>query len=216
MSVVRLATDVSGGFGRRSSPDHPSPTSVDGTEITETEGPAICADRYKIDPAVRAARRGTNRSKALKKRTGRGKKESTEAAPAPGPSGTRRYRPQGGLTCPHPEPRTPSRNDSVTAPCPVCGEGRCHPRAGGGAARMLADRPVTVAVTSHPCWNSPPCQLANPAGPPPSTPAALVVPGPSVSSTAPTAGPSCTAPARRRLPLLLRTGRLPGTGLRLT
>ena len=61
---------------------------VDGTEITEAEGRAICADRYKIDPAVRAARRGTNTAKALKKRTGRGKKESTEAAPAPGPSGT--------------------------------------------------------------------------------------------------------------------------------
>jgi len=61
---------------------------VDGTEITEAEGRAICADRYKIDPAVRAARRGTNTAKALKKRTGRGKKESTEAAPAPDPSGT--------------------------------------------------------------------------------------------------------------------------------
>ena len=32
---------------------------VDGTEITETEGRAISAERYKIDPAMRAARRHT-------------------------------------------------------------------------------------------------------------------------------------------------------------
>lgn len=48
---------------------------VDGTEITEAKGRAICADRYKIDPAVRAARGGTTRAKVLKNRTGRGKKE---------------------------------------------------------------------------------------------------------------------------------------------
>jgi transposase len=59
---------------------------VDGTEITEAEGRAICADRYKIDQAVRAARRKNNQAKTLEGRTSRRKKESTEAAPAPGPS----------------------------------------------------------------------------------------------------------------------------------
>ena len=59
---------------------------VDGSQITEAEGRAICASRYKIDPAVRAARRHTNTAKTLKGRTGRGEKKSTEAAPAPGPS----------------------------------------------------------------------------------------------------------------------------------
>lgn len=59
---------------------------VDGTEITEAEGRAICAECYKIDPALRASRRHANTAKALKGRTGRRKKESTEAAPAPGPS----------------------------------------------------------------------------------------------------------------------------------
>jgi transposase len=57
---------------------------VDGTEITETEGRAICADRYKIDPAVRAARRRTNKAQQLKKRVSRRRKESTGAAPASG------------------------------------------------------------------------------------------------------------------------------------
>lgn len=61
---------------------------VDGTEITETEGRAISAERYKIDPAMRAARRHTNTAKALKARTSRSKKESTVAAPASDPSPT--------------------------------------------------------------------------------------------------------------------------------
>lgn len=59
---------------------------VDGREITEAEGRKICAERYKIDPAVRAARRRTNTAKQLKQRTSRRRKESTEAAPATGPS----------------------------------------------------------------------------------------------------------------------------------
>jgi transposase len=61
---------------------------VDGREITEAEGRAICTERYKIDPAMRAARRRTNTAKQLKGRTDRRKKESTEAAPATGPSTT--------------------------------------------------------------------------------------------------------------------------------
>lgn len=61
---------------------------VDGTEITEAEGRAICAERYKIDPAIRAARRQTNTAKALKARTGQRKKESTKAAPASSPPTT--------------------------------------------------------------------------------------------------------------------------------
>jgi transposase len=63
---------------------------VDGTEITEAEGRAICAERHKIDPAIRAARRHTNTAKTLKGRTSRRKKESTKAAPASGPSATKR------------------------------------------------------------------------------------------------------------------------------
>lgn len=55
---------------------------TDGRLITETEGRAICTDRYKIDPATRASRRNS----AQPKRTGRREKESTEAAPAAGPS----------------------------------------------------------------------------------------------------------------------------------
>jgi transposase len=61
---------------------------LDGTEITPAEGRAICAARYKIDPATRAARRKNNTAKNLKARTGRRRKESTEAAPASGPSPT--------------------------------------------------------------------------------------------------------------------------------
>jgi transposase len=57
---------------------------VDGREITEAEGRAICADRYKIDPAIRAARRRTSTAKELKQRASRRKKESTKAAPASG------------------------------------------------------------------------------------------------------------------------------------
>jgi transposase len=54
-----------------------------GNEITEAEGKAICAQRYRIDPAIRAARRRTTTAMQHKKRAGRGKKESTtRAAPA--------------------------------------------------------------------------------------------------------------------------------------
>jgi transposase len=59
---------------------------LDGTVITDQQGRAICADRYKIDPAMRAARRKNNTAKQLKQRTSRRRKESTEAAPASGPS----------------------------------------------------------------------------------------------------------------------------------
>lgn len=58
---------------------------VDGREITEAEGRAICAARYKIDVSLRASRRRTNTAKQLKGRTSRRKKESTKAAPASGP-----------------------------------------------------------------------------------------------------------------------------------
>jgi transposase len=59
---------------------------VDGTPITDTQGRAICADRYKIDPKVRAARRATTRAQQLKRRTSRRREESAGAAPATGPS----------------------------------------------------------------------------------------------------------------------------------
>lgn len=61
---------------------------LDGTSITETEGRALCAERYKIDPATRAARRHTNTATQLKERTSRRKKRSTTDAPASGPSST--------------------------------------------------------------------------------------------------------------------------------
>lgn len=56
---------------------------TNGTPITPTQGRAICADRYKIDPNLRAARRRTNTTKQHKKRASRRKKESTKAAPPP-------------------------------------------------------------------------------------------------------------------------------------
>jgi transposase len=59
---------------------------TDGRPITETEGREICASQYKVDPAVRAARRKTSKAKQLKQRASRRRKESTAtAAPAAGP-----------------------------------------------------------------------------------------------------------------------------------
>ena len=58
---------------------------VDGTEISEAEGRKICAERYKVSAEVRAARRRAGTAQQLKKRAGRGSKESTEAAPASDP-----------------------------------------------------------------------------------------------------------------------------------
>jgi transposase len=51
---------------------------VDGRLITPEEGRKICADRYRIDPASRAARRNTTTSKKPK-RAGRDKKKSPSA-----------------------------------------------------------------------------------------------------------------------------------------
>ena len=59
---------------------------VDGTEITDAEGRKICAERYKVSAEVRAARRRTGKAQQLKG-AGRGRKESTKAAPASGPPG---------------------------------------------------------------------------------------------------------------------------------
>ena len=58
---------------------------TDGIVVTEAEGRAICAERYKVDPAGRAKRRRANAAKAMKGRAGRRKKEPAEAAPASGP-----------------------------------------------------------------------------------------------------------------------------------
>lgn len=59
---------------------------IDGTEITEAQGRAICAERYRITPEDRAARRTDRKAKQLKKGTGRSRKESTtKTAPAAGP-----------------------------------------------------------------------------------------------------------------------------------
>ncbi len=59
----------------------------DGEAITEAEGKAACADRFKIDPRVRAARRRNTPAKVLKNRAaGRGRKESAQkVAPATDP-----------------------------------------------------------------------------------------------------------------------------------
>lgn len=57
---------------------------VDGTPITQAEGRAIVAERYKIPDSVRQARRRASRAKQLKQRTARRTQESTKAAPAPG------------------------------------------------------------------------------------------------------------------------------------
>jgi len=57
---------------------------VDGTEITDAEGRKICAERYKVSAEVRAARRRTGKAQQMKG-AGRGRKESTEAAPASDP-----------------------------------------------------------------------------------------------------------------------------------
>lgn len=62
---------------------------IDGTEISETEGRAICRDHYRVDSATRTARRTISQAKTLKRRTSRRKKESTKAAPASDPSTTK-------------------------------------------------------------------------------------------------------------------------------
>ena len=59
---------------------------TDGTPITETDGRAIVAERFKITDEMRQARRRTRRAQQLKQRTGRREQESTNAAPATGPS----------------------------------------------------------------------------------------------------------------------------------
>lgn len=63
---------------------------IDGREITEAEGRAICAERYKITAEMRAARRHTNKAKTLKSGASRRRKESTaKAAPAADPPVTK-------------------------------------------------------------------------------------------------------------------------------
>ena len=59
---------------------------VDGRVITEAEGRAICAQRYRIDPADRAARRSRTAAQQLKKAS-RDTKES-QSAPVTGPPTT--------------------------------------------------------------------------------------------------------------------------------
>jgi transposase len=61
---------------------------VDGRIVTEAEGRAIAAERYKIPDEVRRARRRASRAKQLKGRTSRRSQKSTRAAPASGSSTT--------------------------------------------------------------------------------------------------------------------------------
>ena len=59
---------------------------VNGTLLTEAEGRVICKERYRVDPAMRAARRRTTKAAQAKGRAGRRRKESTtQAAPAADP-----------------------------------------------------------------------------------------------------------------------------------
>jgi Transposase IS116/IS110/IS902 family/Transposase len=51
-----------------------------GNLISEADGRAICAVRYKIDPELRAARRRTSSAAQQRTRAGRGRKESTSKA----------------------------------------------------------------------------------------------------------------------------------------
>jgi hypothetical protein len=55
---------------------------VDGRQITEAEGRAICKERYTVSPSIRAARRQTTKAQRLKNGAGRRSEESTKAAPA--------------------------------------------------------------------------------------------------------------------------------------
>jgi len=48
----------------------------------------ICSERYKVSAEVRAARRRAGTPQQMKKRAGRGSKESTKAAPASNPPET--------------------------------------------------------------------------------------------------------------------------------
>jgi transposase len=59
---------------------------TEGNVITEAEGRRICAEKFAIPPEVRKARRQASKAKAQKGRTSRRGQESTEAAPASGPS----------------------------------------------------------------------------------------------------------------------------------
>lgn len=59
---------------------------IDGRQITETEGRAICRERYTVTAADRHQRRRPTTAKQHKGRTGRRDQESTKAAPAAGPS----------------------------------------------------------------------------------------------------------------------------------
>jgi len=60
---------------------------TDGRAVTEAEGRAICAERYKVDPALRAKRRRASAAKTMKGRVGRRRQESAKAAPASGAPG---------------------------------------------------------------------------------------------------------------------------------
>jgi hypothetical protein len=59
---------------------------TEGNEIDEEQGRRICTEQFAIPPEIRRARRQVGRAKQQKGRTSRGRKESTEAAPASGSS----------------------------------------------------------------------------------------------------------------------------------
>jgi hypothetical protein len=60
------------------------PRDEDDEAIIESEGKAACADRFKIDPKVRAARRRNTPAKVFKNMAaGRGRKESARKSLRP-------------------------------------------------------------------------------------------------------------------------------------
>jgi hypothetical protein len=59
---------------------------IDGRQITETEGRAICREHYTVTAEDRQRRRRPTTAKHHKGRTDRREKKSTEAAPAASPS----------------------------------------------------------------------------------------------------------------------------------
>jgi transposase len=83
--AATMATRIAACWRRR---EHYVLRDVDGRPITEAEGRAIIAERYRIPAEVRQARRRANKAKQLKGRTSRRNKKSTEAAPASNPSAT--------------------------------------------------------------------------------------------------------------------------------
>ena len=91
---------------------------VDGRPITEAEGRAIVAERYKVSDEVRQARRRANRAKQLKGRTSRRNQKSAGVAPASGSSTSRKSTGQKSGLKPLTRVRNSNRGASLWAGSP--------------------------------------------------------------------------------------------------